>query len=240
MTDHSTTNAAKPAALALALLAMLGVSSSLHAQQHPSVSPTAGIDAAPRTMQTLGFERTATSDSTAAGGGSGLPGSSVPMPDGRITLPRPPGGSPSPQPTPEPEVTPPPAPPPVVVAPPAGDPLAQCRAGEYSSTPLTNSTQLGNQAGTAGQSLIYSIRVPAGATNLRVLTAGGTGDVTLYVSACNVPTEQSYDEISNRPGNNETVTVPAPIATTYYIRVVGVRDFGRLTVQARFTAGSGF
>ncbi|WP_367379596.1 PPC domain-containing protein [Arsenicicoccus sp. oral taxon 190] len=39
----------------------------------------------------------------------------------------------------------------------------------------------------------YSIKVPAGATNLQITTSGGTGDVDLYVKAGSAPTTTSYD-----------------------------------------------
>ena len=95
--------------------------------------------------------------------------------------------------------------------------------------------QIGNVAGAAGESRLFRIDVPAGARNLRILTAGGTGDVSLYASRDVLPTVDAWQLRSQRPGNNETVTQATPQAGTWYIRVVGERAFARLTVRASYT-----
>ncbi|MET0327615.1 MAG: pre-peptidase C-terminal domain-containing protein [Luteimonas sp.] len=103
------------------------------------------------------------------------------------------------------------------------------------ATPLVNGVQVGNVAGAAGESRLFRIDVPAGARNLRILTAGGTGDVSLYASRDVLPTVDAWQLRSQRPGNNETVTLATPQAGTWYIRVVGERAFARLTVRASYT-----
>jgi uncharacterized protein len=101
--------------------------------------------------------------------------------------------------------------------------------------PLVNGVQVGGIEGAAGESRLFRIDVPAGARNLRILTAGGTGDVSLYASHDVLPTVDAWQLRSQRPGNNETVTLAAPQAGTWYVRVVGERAFGRLTVRASYT-----
>ncbi|VXA92791.1 conserved exported hypothetical protein [Luteimonas sp. 9C] len=101
--------------------------------------------------------------------------------------------------------------------------------------PLVNGVQVGGVEGAAGESRLFRIDVPAGARNLRILTAGGTGDVSLYASRDVLPTVDAWQLRSQRPGNNETVTLAAPQAGTWYVRVVGTRAFGRLTVRASYT-----
>ena len=101
--------------------------------------------------------------------------------------------------------------------------------------PLVNGVQVGGIEGAAGESRLFRIDVPAGARNLRILTAGGTGDVSLYASHEVLPTVDAWQLRSQRPGNNETVTLAAPQAGTWYVRVVGTRAFGRLTVRASYT-----
>ncbi|MCD9098645.1 pre-peptidase C-terminal domain-containing protein [Luteimonas fraxinea] len=101
--------------------------------------------------------------------------------------------------------------------------------------PLVNGVQLGGIEGATGESRLFRIDVPAGARNLRILTAGGTGDVTLYASRDVLPTVDAWQLRSQRPGNNETVTLAAPQAGTWYVRVLGERAFGRLTVRASYT-----
>jgi len=101
--------------------------------------------------------------------------------------------------------------------------------------PLVNGVQVGGIEGAAGESRLFRIDVPAGARNLRILTAGGTGDVSLYASHDVMPTVDAWQLRSQRPGNNETVTLTTPQAGTWYVRVVGERAFGRLTVRASYT-----
>jgi len=74
--------------------------------------------------------------------------------------------------------------------------------------------------------------------NTKVLvlrTAGGSGDVSLYVKAGAKPTATSFDSSSIHPGNAESVTVTRiGVATTYYLRVVGVKAYTGVMVQATF------
>jgi len=101
--------------------------------------------------------------------------------------------------------------------------------------PLVNGVQVGDIEGAAGESRLFRIDVPAGARNLRILTAGGTGDVTLYASHEVLPTADEWQLRSQRPGNNETVTLAVPQAGTWYVRVLGLRAFARVTVRASYT-----
>ncbi|MGV8941131.1 MAG: PPC domain-containing protein [Lysobacter sp.] len=98
---------------------------------------------------------------------------------------------------------------------------------------LTNKVVVGNIAGAAGSQALYSIEVPAGAKRLNVMSYGGTGNVGMYVSAGEAPSVQSYDYKSVRPGNTETVRANKPVATTYYILLVGDGAFSGVSLQAR-------
>ncbi|MGH8084887.1 MAG: S8 family peptidase [Lysobacter sp.] len=105
--------------------------------------------------------------------------------------------------------------------------------GDDEATPLTNKVALRNLSGTAGESALYSIEVPAGARLFNLMSYGGRGNISVYVSAGEAPTAEAYEHKSTRPGNNETVRLRSPAAATYYIRVVGESDFSGLTLQAR-------
>ncbi|WP_394001728.1 Calx-beta domain-containing protein [Luteimonas sp. WGS1318] len=100
---------------------------------------------------------------------------------------------------------------------------------------LANGEQVGDIAGAAGESRLFRIDVPAGARNLRILSAGGTGDVTLYASRDAVPTPDDWQLRSQRPGNNEVVQLAAPQAGPWYIRIRGESAFARVTVRASYT-----
>ena len=98
---------------------------------------------------------------------------------------------------------------------------------------MSVNTSAPKRSGSAGSSTLYSIEVPAGESLLSVVTYGGRGDVSVYVSAGEAPTAEDHDRASTRPGNNETVRIVRPEATTYYILVVGERAFSGVSLQAR-------
>ncbi|MCW5580305.1 MAG: lamin tail domain-containing protein [Luteimonas sp.] len=100
---------------------------------------------------------------------------------------------------------------------------------------LSNGVPVGGHAGAAGDEIVYRIEVPAGATGLRVLSYGGSGDASLYVAHGRVPTTSDFDARSQRPGNNETVAVAAPAAGTWFIKLVGVRAFANVSLRASFS-----
>lgn len=106
--------------------------------------------------------------------------------------------------------------------------------GQPDAIELTNGVALTGLSGAAGSSTLYSIEVPAGENLLSVMSYGGSGDVSVYVSAGEAPTAENHDRGSARPGNNETVRVAQPEAATYYVLVVGERAFSRVSLQARY------
>jgi hypothetical protein len=103
------------------------------------------------------------------------------------------------------------------------------------SIALQNGVALNDQQGTIGSEAFYKIDVPANTKVLVLRTAGGSGDVSLYVKAGAKPTATSFDSSSIHPGNAESVTVTRiGVATTYYLRVVGVKAYTGVMVQATF------
>jgi Leucine-rich repeat (LRR) protein len=65
--------------------------------------------------------------------------------------------------------------------------------------------------------VVWTVQTLAGGPPLTVSTAGGTGDVDLYVRFGAPPTTALSDASSTHLGNAESVTVAAPKAGTYYI-----------------------
>ncbi len=102
------------------------------------------------------------------------------------------------------------------------------------ATPLENKVPVGGLAGEAGDALLFSIEVPDGAAMLNVLAYGGSGDISLYASRDAEPSPGNADGHSERQGNSETIRVANPAAGTYYIKVLGVKAFDRVTLQARY------
>lgn len=83
------------------------------------------------------------------------------------------------------------------------------------ATPLALGVQVKNLA---GGDLLYSVEAKAGKT-LSIITAGGTGDLSLYVSFGKEPSADSAEFRSTRKGNNETVRVSKAKEGTYYVKL---------------------
>lgn len=97
---------------------------------------------------------------------------------------------------------------------------------------LINRVPVAGLSGSAGSEALYALEVPEGVTGvLSITTALGGGNVALQVSLDAVPDADSADWSSNRPGNNETVRIPNPVAGTYYVRLSG--SYSGVTLQAR-------
>jgi PKD repeat protein len=75
----------------------------------------------------------------------------------------------------------------------------------------------------------YTMVVPAGKTSVVFTISGGTGDADLYVKLGSAPTTTSYTCRPYLTGNNETCTINAPAAGTYY---VNVRAYAAYSVSA--------
>lgn len=102
------------------------------------------------------------------------------------------------------------------------------------ATPLENKVPVKGLQGAAGDEQLFSIEVPAGAALLNVLAYGGSGDISLYAKRDGEPGPDDADARSERPGNSETIRIANPAAGTYYIKVVGVKAFKGLSLQARY------
>lgn len=84
----------------------------------------------------------------------------------------------------------------------------------------------------------FKITVPSGATSLSVIMTGNN-DADLYVRKGSQPTSGSWDYRPYVGGSNETVTVSAPAATTWYISVYGYSSStSSYSLKATVTAGS--
>src|SRR6185295_17931681 len=95
---------------------------------------------------------------------------------------------------------------------------------------------LGPLSGRRGSEQQFSIVVPAGATNLRFVQSGGTGDADLYVRFGESPTTNAFDYRPYTDGNDETVT-PSPVkAGTWFAMVRGYGRYAGVTLVISFDA----
>jgi vibriolysin len=104
---------------------------------------------------------------------------------------------------------------------------------------LTNGVAKTGQSGATGASLTYTMVVPAGATGLKFVTSGGTGDADLYAKFGSAPTTTSYTCKSEGSTNAETCSIATAQAGTYYVLVKGYSAFSGLSITGSYTAGGG-
>lgn len=100
------------------------------------------------------------------------------------------------------------------------------------ATPLLNKVAVSGLSGSATSESTYSFVAAAGSI-LNILSYGGSGDVSMYVSFESEPSASAYDAKSTRTGNSETVRFAAPQAGTYYIKLVGATSYSGVSLVAR-------
>ena len=103
------------------------------------------------------------------------------------------------------------------------------------ATAIGNNATITNISGAAGSSIIYSIDVPAGASNLSITTSGIYPDADLYVAFNSVPTTSSWGYRSWSSSSNESVMVSTPYAGTYNIMIHGYSAYSGLTLKVSYT-----
>jgi vibriolysin len=111
--------------------------------------------------------------------------------------------------------------------------------GATTGGPLTNGVAVtGINQPTAGQSVNYTLVVPAGATGLSFVQSGGTGDSDMYVKFGSAPTDTVYDCRPYASGNAETCNIATAQAGTYYVRLKAYSAFTGVSLKGSYTAGS--
>ena len=84
----------------------------------------------------------------------------------------------------------------------------------------------------SSQAYLY-LMLPAGATNVKIATSGGTGDADLFVAVDHYPTPSWYDAASGNAGNNESVTLGSPFTGRWYYVTLNARQpFANVSVSA--------
>jgi Bacterial Ig-like domain (group 2)./Bacterial pre-peptidase C-terminal domain. len=89
------------------------------------------------------------------------------------------------------------------------------------------------------EGLVYHIAVPTGATGLTVTFTGGTGDGDIYIQKGSPPDDSQFPPsggcASGNGGNQESCTVTAPAAGTWYIFVAVWDPYAGATLTATVT-----
>ncbi|MDL2193745.1 S8 family peptidase [Shewanella algae] len=105
-------------------------------------------------------------------------------------------------------------------------------------TPLDNGVGI-SVSGVQGSSNYFYIDVPAGAADLNIDLAGGSGDADLYVSQGSKPTLNSYQCRPYKSGNNESCSFSSPAEGRWYVMLQGYGAYNGATLTATHNAGGG-
>ena len=104
-------------------------------------------------------------------------------------------------------------------------------------TVLTNGTAKTGLTAAAGTDVVYTMEVPAGATDIKFDMTGGTGDADMYVRFGATPTDTAYDCRPYETGNVESCT-GTQTGGTYYVRLKAYSTFSGISLTGSYTAGS--
>jgi Zn-dependent metalloprotease len=111
--------------------------------------------------------------------------------------------------------------------------------GGGTPTPLTNGVPVTGVSGASGSDKLYTLDVPAGASGLKFVTSGGSGDADLYVKFGAAPTTSSYDCRSYGSTNAETCNIATAQAGKYYVLIHGYSTYSGLSLTGSYTTGGG-
>ncbi|WP_338848146.1 S8 family serine peptidase [Massilia sp. W12] len=100
---------------------------------------------------------------------------------------------------------------------------------------LQNGVAKTGLSGALNSSTTYTMAVTAGATKLKFVTSGGTGDADIYVKFGSAPTTSSYDCKSDGSTNTETCSIATAKAGTYYVLVKGYKAYSGMSLTGSFT-----
>ena len=107
--------------------------------------------------------------------------------------------------------------------------------GGGSGNVLSNGVPVTGVSGAASSTKYWTFQVPAGATNLRIETSGGTGDVDMYVRVGAQPTTSTYDCRPYKAGNNEACVAASPAAGVYHVMLRGYQTYSGVTLKGSYT-----
>lgn len=102
---------------------------------------------------------------------------------------------------------------------------------------LINGQTVSGIAANTNEEVIYTFEVPAGATDVKVVMSGGSGDADLYTQFNAQPTDSNYECRPYANGNNETCNLTQS-GGTYYVRVKAYSSFANVSLTASYTEGN--
>lgn len=100
---------------------------------------------------------------------------------------------------------------------------------------LENGVAKTGLSASTGEELMFTLEVPAGATNLNFATAGGSGDADMYVRFGAAPTANTYDCRPYKSGNTESCAISNVQAGTYHVMLKAYSTFDGVSLTGSFT-----
>ena len=104
-------------------------------------------------------------------------------------------------------------------------------------TVLENGVTKSNVGASAGSDIVFTMEVPAGASDINFITSGGSGDADMYVKFGSAPTDSNYDCRPYKNGNSESCEVTSS-GGTYYVRLKAYSTFAGLSLTGSYTEES--
>jgi Zn-dependent metalloprotease len=104
---------------------------------------------------------------------------------------------------------------------------------------LQNGVAKNNISGAEKAEMMFTLDVPAGATNLTFTTSGGSGDADLYVRFANAPTLSTSDCSSTTATSSETCSISNIQAGKYYVMVQAWNQISGVSLTGSYQASTG-
>ena len=102
---------------------------------------------------------------------------------------------------------------------------------------LENGVPVSGISASKDTSKTFIMEVPAGSSNIKFNTSGGTGDVDMYVKFGSAPTDSSYDCRPYANGNTEACT-GTQSGGTYHVRLKAFSTFSGVTLTGSYSSDS--
>jgi serine protease len=106
--------------------------------------------------------------------------------------------------------------------------------GTIPDTVLENGQVKTELTAATGNDLVFTMEVPAGATDINFAMTGGSGDADLYVKFGGEPTDSVYDCRPYKSGNVESCA-STQAGGTYYVRLKAYSDFAGVSLTGSYT-----
>jgi hypothetical protein len=95
-----------------------------------------------------------------------------------------------------------------------------------------------NLSGSTGNETHFSYATPAGATHIKFVISGGSGDADLYVRFGAAPTTATWDCRPYSAGNNETCELTPAQQGTYYVMLRAYSSYSGVTLTVSAAGGT--